>query len=56
VCCICCVRLTLLLPQTEKEITSLLELLVGFVRDGLLTTAEVVGGLQPSTSTLGDLA
>jgi cell shape-determining protein MreD len=42
--------------QTEKEITALLDLMVGFVRDGLLTSAEVVAGLQPSTSTIGDLA
>jgi hypothetical protein len=42
--------------QTEKHITALTDLLVGFVRDGMLTTAEVLGGLQPATSTLGDLA
>lgn len=42
--------------QTEKEITALLDLMVGFVRDGLLTSAEVVAGLRPSTSTIGDLA
>lgn len=33
-----------------------MELLVGFVRDGLLTKAEVVGGLKPQTSVLGDIA
>jgi hypothetical protein len=32
------------------------DLLVGFVSEGLLSRGEVVAGLLPSTSTLGDLA
>jgi hypothetical protein len=48
--------LLLLPPQTDKAISMLIELLVGFVSSGMLSSTEVVGGLQPSTSTLGDLA
>jgi hypothetical protein len=47
-----------LLPplQTDKAASSMLELLVAFLQEKLLTQAEAVEGLKPLTSTLGDVA
>jgi hypothetical protein len=43
-------------PQSDKASSTLLELLVALLKEGLLSQAEVVEGLKGSTSTLGDLA